>query len=205
MSDPVEIRHWTLNGLPNDSVSIENAIMLSINEKYPLLIDPQLQGNQWLKKMYKNVLSIWKADCKEELLKAQFEGIGNDLIQGNLSLLENVSETLDTIYTPIIAQQSFYDDNGLLKMKFNGSDKEFNPDFKMFFTTKLANPHYPPEFYIRLNIINFTVTQSGLSEQLLSEVFKCERREKYEQRDKIIADMGRMNDQLAKFSRDILQ
>ena len=205
MSDPVAIRQWTMSGLPNDSVSIENAIMLTSNKKYPLLIDPQLQGNQWLKKMYKGKISVWKADCKEELLKAQFEGIGNDLIQGNLSLLENVTEVLDTIYTPIIAQQFFYDDNGILKIKFNGGDKEFSPEFKMFFTTKLANPHYPPEFYIRLNIINFTVTQSGLSEQLLSEVFKCERREKYEQRDRIIADMGRMNDQLAKFSRDILQ
>ena len=205
MSDPVEIRQWTMKGLPNDAVSIENAIMFNINQKYPLFIDPQLQGNQWLKNMYKGKLIIYKADCKEENLKAQFEGIGNDLIQGNLTLLENVGETLDTVYSPIVNQSTFTDDSGLLKIRFNGNDKEFSTTFKMFFTTKLANPHYPPEFYIKLNIINFTVTQSGLSEQLLSEVFKCERREKYEQRDKIIADMGRMNDQLAEFSKDILK
>ena len=205
MSDAVEIRQWTINGLPNDAVSIENTIMFNINKKYPLFIDPQLQANQWLKKMNKGKMSIYKADCKEENVKAQLEGISNDIIKGSITLLENVGETLDSVYTPIIAQQTFTDDSGLLKMHFNGNDREYGETFKMYFTTKLANPHYPPEYYIKLNIINFTVTQSGLEEQLLNEVFKCERREKYEQRDKIIEDMGNMNDKLAQFSKDILQ
>ena len=91
-------------------------------------------------------------------------------------------------------QAVFIDDSGLEKMNFNGSDKEYNETFKMIFTTKMSNPHYPPEYYIKLNILNFTV----------SEVFKCERREKYEQRDKIIAEMGEMNDRSATNSREIL-
>ena len=203
MCDVVQIRQWTMSGLPNDSVSIENAIMFTNNNKFPLLIDPQLQGNQWIKKMYKGNIEIYKADCKEEKLKSQFESIGNDMTQGRITMLENVTEVIDTVYAPIINQE-IVDDNGL-RMRFNGYDREYSKDFKMFFTTKIANPHYPPEYYIKLNIINFTVTQSGLSEQLLSEVFKCERRDKYEQRDKIIAEMGRMNDELAKLSKDILQ
>ena len=204
MSDAVEIRQWTMNGLPNDAVSIENAIMFSNNKKFPLFIDPQLQGNQWIKKLYKGTINIYKADCKEENLKAQLEGIGNDIIKGSLTLLENVTETIDTVYAPIMNQAVFVDDSGLEKMNFNGNDKEYCETFKMIFTTKMSNPHYPPEYYIKLNILNFTVTESGLSEQLLSEVFKCERREKYEQRDKIIAEMGEMNDRMSKNSREIL-
>ena len=204
MSDAVEIRQWTMNGLPNDAVSIENAIMFTNNKKFPLFIDPQLQGNQWIKKLYKGKINIYKADCKEENLKAQLEGIGNDIIKGSLTLLENVTETIDTVYAPIMNQAVFIDDSGLEKMNFNGSDKEYSDTFKMIFTTKMSNPHYPPEYYIKLNILNFTVTESGLSEQLLSEVFKCERREKYEQRDKIIAEMGEMNDKMSTNSREIL-
>ena len=34
-------------------------------------------------------------------------------------------------------------------------------------TTKMANPHYLPEVCIKVTIINFTVVQSGLEDQLL--------------------------------------
>ena len=33
---------------------------------------------------------------------------------------------------------------------------------ELFITTKLANPHYLPEIFIKVTIINFTVTQEGL-------------------------------------------
>ena len=47
---------------------------------------------------------------------------------------------------------------------------EYNEDFKLYLTTKLANPHYLPEIFIRTLVINFTVTFDGLDEQLLADV-----------------------------------
>jgi dynein heavy chain len=41
-------------------------------------------------------------------------------------------------------------------------------------TTKMNNPHFLPEVFIRVTIINFTVTESGLSEQLLSQIMQKE-------------------------------
>jgi len=46
----------------------------------------------------------------------------------------------------------------------------YNLDFKLYLTTKLANPHYLPEIFIRTLVINFTVTFDGLDEQLLADV-----------------------------------
>jgi len=37
-------------------------------------------------------------------------------------------------------------------------------------TTKMPNPLYKPEIYIKMTIINFTVTFQGLEDQLLGEV-----------------------------------
>ena len=37
-------------------------------------------------------------------------------------------------------------------------------------TTKMPNPHYLPEIFIKMTIINFTVTFMGLEEQLLGDV-----------------------------------
>lgn len=53
-------------------------------------------------------------------------------------------------------------------------------------TTKLPNPHYPPEVCIKVTLINFTVTFVGLEEQLLGDVVIKEKPEVEAQRDKIV-------------------
>jgi dynein heavy chain len=44
-------------------------------------------------------------------------------------------------------------------------------------TTKMANPHYLPEIFIKVTMINFTVTKHGLIEQLLATVVSKEKPE----------------------------
>lgn len=45
LGDAVKIRSWNINGLPVDNYSIENGIILFTSNKWPLLIDPQGNGN----------------------------------------------------------------------------------------------------------------------------------------------------------------
>jgi dynein heavy chain len=58
-SDPIKIlttdaicASWFTNGLPPDSVSVENGCILNNSERYSLIIDPQLQGITWIRKTY---------------------------------------------------------------------------------------------------------------------------------------------------------
>lgn len=44
-------------------------------------------------------------------------------------------------------------------IRLGGSDVDYDANFKLYMTTKLANPHYLPEVCIATNLINFTVTQ----------------------------------------------
>ncbi|CAF5028300.1 unnamed protein product, partial [Rotaria magnacalcarata] len=49
LGEPVVIRAWNIAGLPSDSFSIENGIILSNSRRWPLMIDPQGQANKWIK------------------------------------------------------------------------------------------------------------------------------------------------------------
>lgn len=75
-------------------------------------------------------------------------------------------------------------------VKFGDENIYYDSKFKVFMFTKVANPKFLPEIFIRVNIINFTVTFDGLKEQLLATVVKHEREEIEEQKDKNIVKMG---------------
>ena len=40
LGNPVSIRDWNLNGLPTDTVSIDNSIFATKGYRWPLMIDP---------------------------------------------------------------------------------------------------------------------------------------------------------------------
>ena len=55
LSDPLVIGVWTnQQQLPNDDFSIDNAIILKNSKRWPLMIGPQIQANNWIKIMEKD-------------------------------------------------------------------------------------------------------------------------------------------------------
>lgn len=84
-------------------------------------------------------------------------------------------------------------------------DKEIDVDanFRMYLTTKLANPNFDPAVYAKAAVINYTVTISGLEDQLLSVVVRCERPDLEEQRETLIIETS-SNKSLLKALEDSL-
>lgn len=72
-------------------------------------------------------------------------------------------------------------------------------------TSKMANPHYLPEVCIKVTIINFTVTLSGLEDQLLSDVVGLERPDLEEQRNQLIVKINADKNQLNAIEDRILK
>ena len=69
-------------------------------------------------------------------------------------------------------------------------DKEvdYDPNFKLYLNTKLANPKYTPAIFGRTMIINYTVTLKGLEDQLLSVIVGFEKKELEEQHERLIQE-----------------
>ena len=72
-------------GLPADRLSIDNAIIVHNSRRWPLIIDPQGQANNWIKNMDRETLKVIKL-TEPNFLKP----LENGIRFGNPILLENV-------------------------------------------------------------------------------------------------------------------
>ena len=57
-------------------------------------------------------------------------------------------------------------------------------------TTRLKNPHFPPETTAKITMVNFSISEAGLVDQLLGIVVARERPELEEERSQIILQVS---------------
>jgi dynein heavy chain len=184
LTDDVEISKWASEGLPGDELSIQNGILVSSMSRFPLCVDPQMQAVGWIKtKETKNnnlkILSFNQGDFMKQLEMA--------VEYGSSVLFEGIDEELDPMIDPVI-EKNIVVQAGVKYCKLGDTNVEWNDEFKLFLTTKLANPMYSPEIFGKAMIINFNVTLAGLRDQLLNEVVGFERPELEEQRKKLVIE-----------------
>ena len=55
MAKPSEFLTWSFQGLPDDAFSKDNGVLVTKSKRWSLMIDPQMQGNKWVKTMEKEI------------------------------------------------------------------------------------------------------------------------------------------------------
>ena len=101
-------------------------------------------------------------------------------------MIENMGESIDAVLNPIIGRKYVRKGRKVL-VKVGESDVEVKETFKLYLHTKLSNPDYPPEIQAETTLVNFTVTQKGLEDQLLALVVKKERLDLATKRARLIS------------------
>ncbi|XP_067562537.1 dynein axonemal heavy chain 3 isoform X3 [Pseudorca crassidens] len=200
LGDPVKIRAWQIAGLPTDSFSIDNGIIVSNSRRWALMIDPQGQANKWIKNMEKaNRLSVIKFSDTNYVRMLE-----NALQFGTPVLLENVGEELDAFIEPILLKSTFRQ-QGVEYMRLGENIIEYSRDFKLYITTRLRNPHYLPEVAVKVCLLNFMITPLGLQDQLLGIVAAKEKPELEEKKNKLIVESAKNKKQLKEIEDKILE
>eukprot|EP00595_Chromulina_sp_UTEXLB2642_P001983 CAMPEP_0196768278 /NCGR_PEP_ID=MMETSP1095-20130614/42547_1 /TAXON_ID=96789 ORGANISM="Chromulina nebulosa, Strain UTEXLB2642" /NCGR_SAMPLE_ID=MMETSP1095 /ASSEMBLY_ACC=CAM_ASM_000446 /LENGTH=829 /DNA_ID=CAMNT_0042137617 /DNA_START=2113 /DNA_END=4603 /DNA_ORIENTATION=- len=199
MSSEAEVAEFQTQGLPADSVSSENAAIVLRSARYPLMVDPQLQAIKWIKKREGPNLQTARLGQKN-LISRLFSAIEN----GNPFLIENMGENIEPSLMPIISRVTTKRGN---KNYLIIGDKEVvvSSAFKLYLHTKLSNPHYPPEIQAETTVVNFSVTQLGLEEQLLSIVVRFERPDLASQRAALIMQQNLFTIKVKKLEDNILK
>jgi dynein heavy chain len=99
--DEATVGQWNLDGLPKDNLSIQNGIMVSESERYPLIIDPQGQGTYWIKNKFTEVrIANINAEKKfRDALNATIE-------LGIVLMIEGIEGEVDPILDPVLEKQT---------------------------------------------------------------------------------------------------
>eukprot|EP01135_Chromosphaera_perkinsii_P000405 Nk52_evm52s78 gene=Nk52_evmTU52s78 len=199
LAKPTDVRQWRIDGLPADTFSTENGVIATRTDRWPLIIDPQNQANKWIRNMEESrglkVIDLQTPNYMKTLENAiQF---------GTPILLQNVLEELDPSLEPILAK-AIVKQGARQIIKIGDKEIDYNDAFKLYITTKLANPHYTPEISTKTTIINCAVKEQGLEDQLLGIVVRKEKPELEQQKDELVISMASGKKKLLDLEDEIL-
>nr|KAF6455665.1 dynein axonemal heavy chain 17 [Rousettus aegyptiacus] len=167
LTDDADVATWNNQGLPSDRMSTENATILCNTERWPLIVDAQLQGIKWIKNKYGSELKAIRLGQKSYL-----DIIEQAISEGDTLLIENIGETVDPVLDPLLGRNTIKKGKYI---KIGDKEVEYHPKFRLIMHTKYFNPHYKPEMQAQCSLINFLVTRDGLEDQLLAAVVAKER------------------------------
>jgi len=197
LTDEAEIASWNNEGLPADRVSSENGAIVMNCERWPLFIDPQLQGVRWIKsREERNKLVIVQMGAKNWDSKIK------DCIQDGIPcLLEALPDHIDPLLDGVLSRAV----NAKGQIMFNKEMIPFHPNFRFYMQTKLPNPNYRPEINAQTTLINFMVTDVGLEDQLLAVVVREEQPELESSLAELLHRMNEMTIELQQCESGLLQ
>jgi dynein heavy chain len=192
--------NWKNENLPADQMSLENATIITSCSRWPLMIDPQLQGSNWIR--YRNsggenfkVISLAENKWMQTLVNA---------VQNGLTvMIENLGQELDATLDPLLSRETIKR-SGTLYIKMGGEEQEYHPNFQLYLQTKLSSPHYRPEVAAQCTIIYFIVTEKGLEDQLLATVVNIEKAELEQEKSELVRKQNEFQVKLAELDDELL-
>jgi len=167
--------------------------------RYPLVIDPQLQGQKWIKGREGSEMVTIQLSQRAWLKKVEM-AVSN----GNILMIEAIGQDIDAILDPLLSRQ-FVRKGKSFTVRLGSEDVEMSPSFKLYLQTKLINPHYKPETAAQCTIINFIVTESGLEDQLLAMVVKVEKPDLEQTKEELVNRQNEYQITLAGLESALLQ
>uniref|UniRef100_UPI0037E7F8F2 dynein axonemal heavy chain 10 n=1 Tax=Semicossyphus pulcher TaxID=241346 RepID=UPI0037E7F8F2 len=198
LTDEVEISRWGSEGLPPDELSVQNGILTTRGSRFPMCIDPQQQALNWIKKKEENnklkISSFNDPDFLKHLEMA--------IKYGFPFLFQDVDEYIDPVIDNVL-EKNVKGAEGRQVIMLGDKEVDYDPNFKLYLNTKLANPKYSPSVFGKAMVINYTVTLKGLEDQLLSVIMGFEKKELEEQREHLIQETSN-NKKLLKNLGDML-
>ncbi|KAF1327357.1 Sporangia induced dynein heavy chain, partial [Globisporangium splendens] len=164
-------------GLPADRISIENGAIVTNCKRWPLVIDPQLQGIKWLREKDRGLM-VTQLSQNQWLRK-----IETAIVNGYVITVENIDEEIDATLDPVLSR-AVYKKGSNLFLKLAGEE---------------------PEIAAQCTLINFIAAESGLEDQLLEKVVKKEQPELERQKQELVLAFQKFKIDLVELEDQLLE
>ncbi|KAJ3344816.1 Cytoplasmic dynein 2 heavy chain 1 [Entophlyctis luteolus] len=188
---------WKSQGLPADTLSLENAISILRNGTTSFLVDPAKQATSWLK----THLSSMKPEITKQNDDNFLRTLELSLRFGKVLIVEDVKD-LEPVLFPLLRKD-------LIKQGFmvQLGDKavDYNENFKIYLVTSKNQFSVPPFAAGLINEVNFTVTKASLCGQLLGVTLKHERPELETQKVQLLKSEEDLKLQLSQLEESVLK
>lgn len=209
LANDAEVATWSNQGLPADRISRENAAIVTNCMRWPLMIDPQLQGIKWVNAMEGACCGDFEETGKKMLTvqlthKNWLRDLKQAIQNGWVLIVENLGEEVDSVLEPVLMRQVVRRGHNEF-VRLAGEDISYDKGFRLYLQTKLSNPHYRPEIAAQCTILNFLVTETGLEDQLLAKVVFQEEPELEAHAAKLRADFNQYKIQLRELENQLLE
>ncbi|CAO1619917.1 unnamed protein product [Parajaminaea phylloscopi] len=161
---------WQQMGLPNDSLAMENVIILRRCRRTALVIDPSGQAKSFLLQLFKER----KITQTSFLDSAAFVKSLESALRFGSPMLVTDAEHFDPILNPVLNGE-FRKTGGRVLIRLGAAEIDYNPNFHLLLTTRASDVDWSPDICSRVTFCNFTTTRASLQNQCLDAILKAER------------------------------
>lgn len=199
LSSPDQRAEWLAQGLPDDQVCLENAIMLKRFGRYPFIIDPSQQADEFLMNAYKSRRMIVTS-----FLDAAFSKNLESALRFGTPIYVKDVERIDPVLNTVLNRE-IRRTGGRQLIRLGNQDIDFSPAFVIFLSTRNADIQLGPDVCSRVTLVNFSLTPASLQSQSLSRVLKAERPETEARRRDLYKLQGEFKLKLRQLEKSLLQ
>ncbi|TMW62553.1 hypothetical protein Poli38472_005171 [Pythium oligandrum] len=204
LSTESELLTWKSMGLPADNLSMENALVVvnSCGERCPFIIDPASASTTWLQaelaKDTTRPLSIVQAQ------DPRFVNLVEQAVRFGKTLVVLEVDTVEPYLYPLVRKDLIHQGPRFV-VSLGDKFIDYNENFRLFLVTRNPSPPLAPDALAIVNVVNFTVTKSGLEGQLLGVTIQHEQPELEQEKSELLKQEEDCKVQLAALEKKLVE
>ena len=196
-----EMLRLKFDGLPTDTLSMENALVINNSVRTVFIIDPVTKATEWfIKNIQKQSTSVDVCSLHDEKLLTNIELA----IRFGKILIINDVDKIESFLVPLLRSEKFKRGPTSV-IKLGEKVIDIHEKFKLYLATRDSSIEISNNVMASLSVVNFTVTRSGLESILLGLTIDIEQPELEKQKNQLLEEQDKIKLQLSEVEKKLLE